>query len=50
MTHIDDIRDRLDKVNLWMNQTHYGNVPYAYVTMLANARDDLAWLWSQSGR
>ena len=43
MTHIDEIRDRLDKVDMWMNQTYYGNVSYAYVTMLANARDDLAW-------
>ena len=44
MTRIDEIRERLDKVNLWMNQTQYGNVTYAYVTMLANAQDDLAWL------
>ena len=44
MTHIDEIRERLDKVNLWMNQTQYGNVTYSYVTMLANAQDDLAWL------
>lgn len=44
MTRIDEIRDRLDKITLWMNQTQYGNVTYAYVTMLANAQDDLAWL------
>ena len=44
MTRIDEIRDRLDKVNLWMNLTKDGNVAsYDYVTMLVNAWDDLAW-------
>ena len=44
MTRIYEIRDRLDKATLWMNQTQDGNVTYACVTLLANAQDDIRWL------
>jgi len=43
MTRMDEIRERLDKITLWMNQTQYGNITYSYVTTLVNAQDDLAW-------